>query len=103
MLLIEFVENRHLDLCRAIVEQRIKHLAATRHFYAHRGEHAREPLQSARRFEPGQRLGRKATHLVAPRIEQMTAEKKPQCEFFLRQVALQVPRDRKSTRLNSSP
>src|SRR5690606_39758902 len=79
-------------------------------------------LLTARRLQPGERRRRKAAHLVAPRVEQVTAEVETQRGFFFTQTRLQIPRghtcqfklddiacivgkqrkDRKSTRLNSS-
>src|SRR5690606_40526875 len=52
VLFIEFVEHRDLDLCRAIVQQGIQHLPATRHARPDSRQYTGEPLQAARGLQP---------------------------------------------------
>src|SRR5690606_27101425 len=91
MLLVQFVENGDLNLCRAIVQDGIKHAASSCHFWPYGSQHPGKPLRAPGGLETRERPGSKTPYFVAPGVEQMAAEEKPQCGLFLRQAGLQIP------------
>src|SRR5690554_4245743 len=91
MLLVQFVENCDLNLCRAIVQDGIKHAASSRHFWPYRSQHPGKPLRAAGGLQARERPGCETTYFVAPGVEQMAAEEKAQCGLLLRQAGLQIP------------
>src|SRR5690554_2314185 len=91
MLLVQFVENGDLNLCGAIVQDSIKHAASSRHFWPYRSQHPGKPLRAPGGLEARERPGSETPYFVAPGVEQMAAEEKPQRGLFLRQAGLQIP------------